>query len=152
MKKNGNAATSWIKENLNNFQLILIPIIFNHHWTLLTIDASSYEVTHFNSLISLGNDSLVKLVFKFAKSLIDSFDVSRKSWKYCDYLNVPQQTNGIDCGVFACTFAKYIAYNGSFNFDFNQQDIIKIRSKMFNEILKVELDFDELDVKFNPQH
>ena len=143
---------SWIKESLNNYDLILIPIIFNQHWTLLSIDILSNEVTHLNSLNLQGkvNDDLIKVIFQFAKKITDLIDSNHKSWKFIDYLNLPQQTNDIDCGIFACTFAKYIACNGSFNFNFKQSDIHKLRSKMFNEILKIELYLDENDANFNP--
>ena len=150
--RKGVIPVSWIKKSLNDYDLILIPIIFKQHWTLLSFDIPSNEVTHLNSLNLSGkaNDDLVKIIFQFAQKLTALIDSTRRSWKYRDYLNLPQQTNDIDCGIFACTFAKYIAHNGSFNFNFMQNDIDKIRSKMFNEILKVELCPDENDVKFNP--
>lgn len=53
--------------------------------------------------------------------------------------NVPQQKNGYDCGVFMCTFAKYLSADKAFNFT---QNVMKsIRMFMLFEIVHQTLTF-----------
>ena len=47
--------------------------------------------------------------------------------------NLPQQTNGIDCGVFTCQFAEHVARGG--NITFTQRDIPQIRRNMVWELM-----------------
>ena len=47
--------------------------------------------------------------------------------------NLPQQTNGIDCGIFTCQFAEHVARGG--NITFTQRDIPQIRRNMVWELM-----------------
>jgi len=50
---------------------------------------------------------------------------------------IPQQMNGSDCGMFACTFAEYICRGAGITF--TQQDMPYFRRKMVYEIYTCQL-------------
>ena len=47
--------------------------------------------------------------------------------------NLPQQTNGIDCGIFTCQFAEHVAQGGGISF--TQEAIPQIRRNMVWELM-----------------
>lgn len=51
--------------------------------------------------------------------------------------NIPQQMNGSDCGMFACTFAEFLSRNAKITFC--QEHMPYLRKKMVIEILEGEL-------------
>ncbi|CAF0874858.1 unnamed protein product [Brachionus calyciflorus] len=62
-------------------------------------------------------------------------------WKISSETSYPkQQSNGTDCGVFTCLYAKYLAFGRTF--DFSQDAIANFRKIMTTEIMKYEFDFD----------
>jgi sentrin-specific protease 1 len=59
-------------------------------------------------------------------------------WKECKPGNeVPQQLNGTDCGVFACTFADFLL--DDLPFLFSQSDMASMREKIGMNILQGEI-------------
>ena len=44
--------------------------------------------------------------------------------------NIPQQENGIDCGIFVCEYAENLARNSKFEFTQKDTDFIRERIKM----------------------
>lgn len=66
------------------------------------------------------------------KTPYDTSDFSLENVK-----DIPQQMNGSDCGMFACTFAEFISRNASVNF--SQDHMPYFRKKMVVEILDGEL-------------
>lgn len=51
--------------------------------------------------------------------------------------DIPQQMNGSDCGMFACTFAEFLSRNAKITF--SQEHMPYLRRKMVIEILDGEL-------------
>ena len=44
--------------------------------------------------------------------------------------NIPQQENGIDCGIFVCKYAENLARNSKFKFTQKDTDFIREQIKM----------------------
>ena len=57
-----------------------------------------------------------------------------KNWSVQAGENVPQQENFIDCGIYACQFAKYLALEIPFLQPFNEEQCKRIRKTMAVEI------------------
>ena len=152
-------------KNINLFQygLWMIPVNCNNsHWFLLTIDIrymdeKKIEIKIYDSLGEsetwkkvLAERRLKKFihwkfqqVFQMKESLLE---ISMHDMHH----QIPQQDNGIDCGVFAIMYAKYLAAGQSFTFQ--QEDMGKYRKNIYNEIKTAKLediiwdDEDELEL------
>lgn len=69
-------------------------------------------------------------------------DKKKSSYNTQDFIlenvkDIPQQMNGSDCGMFACTFAEFISRNAKITF--SQEHMPYLRKKMVVEIIKGEL-------------
>ena len=60
---------------------------------------------------------------------------------------VPQQTNGIDCGIFTCQFAEHVARGASITF--TQKDIPQIRRNMVWELMTRGLIWSRARIIYN---
>ena len=58
-------------------------------------------------------------------------------WKQVIAKKIPQQTNGSDCGVFACKYAEYSSRRARFTF--SQSNMPDFRKRMVWEIVKNKL-------------
>ena len=59
----------------------------------------------------------------------------------CDGLKVeetPQQDNGVDCGVFSCTFANYLSRDLSLSF--SASDMRTFRQRITLDLLRAQVD------------
>ena len=64
-------------------------------------------------------------------------DLDMSGWKQIVAKNIPQQTNGWDCGVFACNYAEYSSRRARFTF--SQSNMPDFRKRMVGEIVKNRL-------------
>jgi len=132
----------WTKSiDLFSFDKIIIPIHKGNHWCIGVIDLKTKLFSYYDSLGSVDQTCIDRL----RSYIVDEHKSKKKSkldisaWKdYCPGHNIPLQYNGVDCGVFACKYADYVAQDKPFNF--SQKDIPKIRKKMIEEIYRGELD------------
>lgn len=135
--------SNWLSnKSLFDYALILVPICHKMHWSLLTIDPKANTLRHYDSNQSnclketkLFFDHCLDLINNESKKSSKIF--TRKNWKCESLSGIPQQTNGVDCGVFLCQYAKLILESS--NFDFNQSQIPKIRLEMEAEIKSFDL-------------
>jgi Ulp1 family protease len=116
----------------------------NSHWTLVTLDPKALTVNHYNSINGKVKDGeSIRFVFDFIKAFIlfesqkSNKSISFDEWKFISNSNIPQQDNNFDCGVFVCTYAKFLCLK--INFNFQQTDMQEIRSLMHSEMLNMEL-------------
>ena len=126
---------------------VLIPICNNNHWTLIWINMDSRSIFYLNSLVSAENKDFINECFTgvkvlltqiyhlFSKELSIKFDLNL--WRYIKHNNLPQQTNGHDCGAFVCMYARCICYD--FVINFKQSDIANCRLLIEQEITKFEI-------------
>ena len=115
---------------------IFFPVGTEEHWMLVYACIQSCKLFYLDSLLSerrandmLGNikvymyNSSVRLHGKDNASVFDT--------KICR--TVPQQTKGINCGIFTCQFAEHVARGGGIGF--TQEDILQIRCNMVWELM-----------------
>lgn len=130
----------WTKDvDIFTFDIVLIPIHLDAHWCMVTIDFQNKFVNYYDSLGS-DNQRCLRILRQY---LLDehlekkNLPLDLSDWVFeCDK-NIPQQTNDSDCGVFACTFAKFAAASKSFIF--TQKDMRHIRNLMIYEICTAKL-------------
>jgi hypothetical protein len=84
---------------------------------------------------SLSKRQIFVWTIFFKDSLLHAFEL-----KYLNFFcpqKIPQQMNGSDCGMFACTLAEYICSGADVSF--TQQDMPYFRRKMAYEIYTCKL-------------
>ena len=120
-----------------DFKLLLCPLFINeNHWALLAYDTVLKVISYYDSIYSVNLNIINKMnsvLSKYIKcmSCCDTWEVSSEN-------SYPKQTNSNDCGVFICTYAKYLVFDRSFNF--NENDIPNIRKILSNEIINYEIE------------
>ncbi|XP_075212918.1 sentrin-specific protease 1-like isoform X2 [Lycorma delicatula] len=119
--------------------LIVVPVHLGVHWCMAIIDFRNKVVEYYDSMGHPNNKCLNALLKYLQEESLDKkskqFDIS--SWKTKNMADIPQQMNGSDCGMFACTFAEYKCRNAKINF--SQEDMPYFRRKMVYEILTARL-------------
>ncbi|XP_071422881.1 sentrin-specific protease 2 [Pithys albifrons albifrons] len=121
--------------------LILVPIHLRVHWTLLVIDVRKKTIRYFDSLGQKGDDictTLLQYLQEESKAK-RNLELSASEWtlRSMSPSEIPQQTNGSDCGVFVCKFADSISRDKPITF--TQEHMPYFRRKMVWEILHQQL-------------
>lgn len=118
-----------------SYDVIVVPIHLGMHWCMSVIDFRDCTIKYYDSMGSSNRQCLEALRNYLKVEHLDKkqeeYDVSL--WKLENVKDIPQQMNGSDCGVFACTYAEYITRNADLTF--SQEDMPYIRRKMILEIL-----------------
>jgi sentrin-specific protease 1 len=121
---------------------VIIPVnISNTHWTLLVMYIQLKEIHYYDSMSGRG-----KMYLKAAlqwlvdeareKKGISNYDISQ--WMCVDREpHVPQQMNGVDCGVFTTICADFVSDN--LPLDYDQQHMPFFRRKITADILRGSL-------------
>lgn len=127
------------KVDLFSKDFIIVPVHLGIHWCMSVIDLKNKSIRYFDSMGSPNHKCLQVLKQYLQDEHLDkkktSFDFS--NWSFESVKDIPQQTNGSDCGVFSCVFAEHICANKDFNF--SQDDMPYFRNKMVYEILTAQL-------------
>lgn len=131
--------------NLFEYSLWLVPVnCRNSHWFLLAIDANAIDESKIEMKIydSIGELETWKKVLEEEKLR----DFVQEKYQQTFQLRecpleisihdmsqqIPQQENGIDCGVFTIMYAKYLAACQALTFKQDAMD--KFRKKIYDEI------------------
>ena len=153
--------------NIFDYSVWIIPVnCENLHWFLITIDLNLIheKKIHITIFDSMGKDQTWKKILEEEK--IKGFI----QWKYnktyqtkdavllftiedC-FSIIPQQNNGVDCGIFTIMYAKYTAAKETFTF--SQHDMQRFRKMISEEIMKGELQqiemINESDLEFTKNY
>jgi len=109
----------WGKEN---YRRMLIPININNlHWALVDVNVVLGTVTYLDSLVQIADTEAAKLIIQWLSKFNYHF-----YWKSLN-LEVDQQDNDYDCGLFICWFAECICYGLDLN---TQIDMVNYRNSM----------------------
>ena len=138
-------------KQLFEYHLWMVPInCKNRHWFLLIIDTSCLVENKVEMKVydSLGESQTWKKVLeeRNIKMYIhwkfqQTFQVEESGLEievYDMHHQIPQQFNGIDCGIFTIMYAKYLA--AGHEITFNQQDMGRFRRKIYDEISTKKLE------------
>jgi len=139
------------KTDLLQKDVVIFPInIGNAHWTCAAINLRAERFEYFDSMGNKNPSVLANLrdyiVHEAWAKKQMKLDVSR--WGEYQYEDIPQQNNSFDCGIFVCQFMDCLSRDWGAHhqpshsatahpptrFDFSQEHMEYIRSKMIYEI------------------
>ncbi|KTW30821.1 hypothetical protein T552_00532 [Pneumocystis carinii B80] len=137
-KKGYQGVRRWTKRakvNILEQDYVLIPIHLGIHWCMSIINFKKKRFEYWDSLN--GNSGRVFLLLRDYLFQESGNTINLDDW--IDYIpeSGPIQTNGYDCGVFACKTAECIAREGSI--DYTQDDIKELRKRMVANIIEGRL-------------
>lgn len=127
------------KVDIFAFDLFIVPINIDRHWCLSLVDFRTREVKYLDSR-GYPNEECLKALMQYLKDEHQDkkgapFDDS--GWKAVCLTDIPQQMNGSDCGMFACTFAEFSSRDAAYSF--TQAHMPYLRRKAALEILTAKL-------------
>ncbi|XP_063194345.1 sentrin-specific protease 2-like [Chroicocephalus ridibundus] len=122
--------------------IIFVPINLSLHWALAVIDTRKKTVKYFDSLGQEGGDKICETLLKYLQEESREkrhvkLNVSEWTVHSMEPHEIPQQSNGSDCGVFTCKYADYISREKPLTF--TQIHMPYFRERMVWEILHQEL-------------
>jgi len=137
--------TRWTsKIDVFSYNLLLLPIHSNDHWTLIVFDRKLNNYAYLDSLATsdydLTNSVATYHIHNFASYLVEESMNKRKipydrdSAKIAGCTNIPTQDNETDCGAFICAYAENFARGELKQFLFDQSDLKYLRFKMCYEL------------------
>ncbi|NXC37554.1 SENP2 protease, partial [Penelope pileata] len=136
------AVRRWTRDvDLFKQDMVIVPIHLTAHWTLAVIDMRKKTITYFDSFGKKG-DKICDTLFRYLQEESKQkrkLELSAAEWTLRSMASheIPQQTNGSDCGVFLCKYADYISRDKPFTF--TQNDMPYFRKKMVWEIIHQRL-------------
>ncbi|KAI1702653.1 ubiquitin-like-specific protease ESD4 [Ditylenchus destructor] len=140
--KSGTNNISW---KMNGAETVLVPAHINgNHWGMIIVDATNKTLTMMDSLNGGAGSSTKTRILETAKKLIGQLSpgvsfkkflpqLSPASWTVTEKMDVPQQRNGVDCGVFSLAYAIFAARGEKPKF--SQQHIPYFRRKIAYDLL-----------------
>ncbi|XP_063196315.1 sentrin-specific protease 2-like [Chroicocephalus ridibundus] len=122
--------------------IIFVPINLSLHWALAVIDTRKKTIKYFDSLGQEGGDKICETLLKYLQEESREkrhvkLNVSEWTVHSMEPHEIPQQSNGSDCGVFTCKYADYISREKPLTF--TQIHMPYFRERMVWEILHQEL-------------
>ena len=130
----------WTKSvDIFSHDYILIPVHLGIHWCLAIVDLRQKEVRYYDSMGGNNNEALshIKSYLSAESRAKKRVDVDWSGWQLINVKDIPQQTNGSDCGVFACKLAEYVSRDARISF--TQADMPYFRRRMVYEIITKRL-------------
>ena len=98
------------------YQLLLIPLLVRHHWSIIAVDMRADSIQYFDSGPGDGMQYLAIIKRWIAhewksNSAYNTTEFPSHKWRMIpsDSLVTPQQTGRTDCGVFMMMFAELLA-------------------------------------------
>ncbi|XP_062138795.1 uncharacterized protein LOC133847641 [Drosophila sulfurigaster albostrigata] len=135
--QNGHSAVKRWTRKVDLFSKDIIPVpvhVGGVHWCMAIIHMRNKTIRYYDSMGKPNQMVLNALEAYLREESLDKrkvpFDTS--DFKIESVQNVPQQTNGSDCGVFSCMFAEYITRDQPLSF--SQENMEYFRKKMVLEI------------------
>ncbi|CAG9835228.1 unnamed protein product [Diabrotica balteata] len=140
LKDGAESLRRWTKKiDIFACDIICIPIHLSMHWCMAIVDMRAKTIKYYDSMGN-SNDKCLNAIKGYLekehldkkKSVLDTSDFELEN-----VTDIPQQMNGSDCGMFACTFAEFTTRNAAITF--SQEHMPYLRKKMVVEILAGEL-------------
>ncbi|KAL7074258.1 hypothetical protein ACQ4LE_006376 [Meloidogyne hapla] len=126
---------------MNGVETVFAPVHINdNHWAMAVARMEKKEIVLMDSMNhGFAGSGKMEFMNKFLDILMEVAEQftmcigTREDWKLTELLDVPQQRNGIDCGIFALLYAYYEAEGRCL--DFTQEHIGYFRRKICKDIL-----------------
>ncbi|KAF5294198.1 hypothetical protein FQR65_LT10909 [Abscondita terminalis] len=140
LKDGPSSLRRWTRKvDIFSYDIIAVPIHLGMHWCMSIIDFKNCTIKYYDSMGRSNNCCLEALLNYLKAEHLDKkqkeYNVSK--WTLENVQDIPQQMNGSDCGVFACTYAEFLTRDADLSFD--QENMPYLRRKMVLEILNGEL-------------
>jgi len=126
-----------------SFDILLVPINLDDHWTLIAFDVKKNRISYFDSMMcNEDENSMEKTHIDGFVEYLENESMSRRGIPFdasnvviYDFTKRPSQENEYDCGAFICCYAENITRRPYFNqFDFKQVDIRSLRRLICYEL------------------
>ncbi|XP_038222917.1 sentrin-specific protease-like isoform X2 [Zerene cesonia] len=119
--------------------IMVAPIHLGVHWCMSLIDFRKKKISYLDSMGG-RNQAALDALLKYLKDEHQDkkgqpFDDA--GWKTENLKDIPQQMNGSDCGMFACTFAEFTCRDAPYTF--TQANMPYLRKKAALEIIQGKL-------------
>lgn len=140
LKDGPQSLRRWTKKiDLFDHDLVCVPIHLGMHWCMAVIDFRDNSIRYYDSMGSPNNRCLEALKNYLEVEHNDKKGTQLETNNFIleNMDDIPQQMNGSDCGMFACTFVEFISRNAKITF--KQEDMPYFRKKMVVEIMLGEL-------------
>ena len=126
----------WTRK-INPFECdkILMPIhVHGNHWIMLVIFVQEKKIGYYDSMGAYGENEIAT-VKKWLRDIaaVQGLEFNADEWSVVEG-QVPCQTNGVDCGVFACICAYFISED--LPLEYHQDEMEFYRLKMATDILR----------------
>lgn len=135
-----NSVRRWTKKvDIFSYDLLIVPVHLSMHWCMAIVDFRSKSIDYYDSMGS-NNDKCLKILYNYLQqehSDKKRTEFNMKGWETRNVKKIPQQMNGSDCGMFACTFAEFLTRDAKITF--TQEDMPYLRRKMVVEITEGRL-------------
>lgn len=122
--------------------VLLVPVHLSVHWTMAVVDVPAKTI-HFYDSLGRGTKGHPEVAHNIMKYLEEESMDKRKQpldpteWEQLSRMDIPQQQNGSDCGVFACKFADFAARRAAITFD--QTHMPYYRKRMVYQLCQSDL-------------
>ncbi|KFV66571.1 Sentrin-specific protease 2, partial [Dryobates pubescens] len=121
--------------------LIFVPIHLRVHWALVVIDVRRKTIKYYDSMGQKG-DKICQTLFQYLREESHekrNLELASSEWtlRSMESHEIPQQSNGSDCGVFMCKYAEYISRDRATTF--TQKHMPYFRKRMVWEIIHQQL-------------
>lgn len=138
LEKDGyDGVSSWTKkEDIFKCDMIIIPICKDHHWSLVVGNTSKRSLGFYDSLSKKNYRCLKRIRTYLGREHLSHKRTEIPRWTIYRKTGIPLQLNDFDCGVFICTYAKYICNKQEETMNFQQGDMEFMRRQMKRDILQ----------------
>ncbi|KAJ6867693.1 hypothetical protein NC652_038795 [Populus alba x Populus x berolinensis] len=124
-------------EEIAGTSKLFIPVCLENHWILICVDIERRALLW---LDSLSFDHAEKGVISrwIIEHLVPKLGYDNaQEWQFLEPVDLPRQTNAVDCGIFVMKYADCLALGD--HFPFTQQDIPLFRHHIFLDIYRGKL-------------
>ncbi|KAH6922318.1 hypothetical protein HPB50_013100 [Hyalomma asiaticum] len=123
--------------DLFSFDILLVPLHSPGHWCLAVVDFRRRHFAYYDSLNAAVYDQIgcLELLQQYLEDESQhkrNHGLDWENWTL-KIMDVPQQQNGSDCGMFTCQYAECISRDAPISF--GQQDMAYFRKRVVYEIL-----------------
>ena len=135
----------WSKTfDLFTLDKVYFPVnIFNTHWTMVVLYMQRKEIRYYDSMNGKGTrylEGVKQWIVDEAREKKNNPNYDVSGFRLIDQdPQVPQQMNGVDCGVFATVSADFISDNLELSYD--QRNMPYFRRKIAADILRGSLTY-----------
>jgi len=124
--------------DLFSFDLLVVPIHLSNHWVLTVVEMSTGRVATYDSLRGRSGECSATILHYLRHLHLEKKGRPLPKRFHCrDPVNVPQQSNSVDCGVFACRFAEAVTRRAPL--DFETADMAHFRKVIRWELLHQQM-------------